>query len=76
VRIGIHQAEASRSGLDYVGSGVNVAARIGATAAAGEILASADTLRAAAARYAEEDRRQVDLKGIAEPVEVVRIGWQ
>jgi class 3 adenylate cyclase len=76
VRIGVHQAEASRSGLDYVGSGVNVAARIGATAAAGEILASADTLRAAAGRYAEEDRRPVDLKGIAEPVEVVRIGWQ
>jgi class 3 adenylate cyclase len=54
--------------------GVHTAARIGAIAGAGEIVASAssvDGLDELEVSY----RRMVDLKGIAGPVEVVRIDW-
>ena len=76
VRIGIHQAEANRVGLDYAGSGVNQAARIGDAAEGGEVLVSAATLAAARHAYAETGRRTVELKGISAPVEVVAIDWR
>jgi class 3 adenylate cyclase len=74
VRIGVHQAEANRVGLDYAGIGVNQAARIGA-AEGGEILVSAPTLKAVRHAYAEAGRRTVELRGISAPVEVVSIEW-
>jgi class 3 adenylate cyclase len=76
VRIGIHQAEANRVGLDYTGVGVNQAARIGDAAAANEVLVSAATLAAARHSYAESGRRTVELKGISAPAEVVSINWK
>lgn len=76
VRIGVHQAEASRTGLDYHGTGVNMAARIGGAAGAGEVLVSADTLAEASHRYTESDRRSAELKGISGPVEVVALDWR
>lgn len=75
VRIGIHGATANRVGLDYVGTGVNQAARIGAAADGGEILVSAATLASARHAFGERARRTVELKGIAAPVEVVSIAW-
>ena len=50
VRIGLHAADANRRGADYSGMGVHVAARVGALAAGGEILATADTLAEAGER--------------------------
>jgi class 3 adenylate cyclase len=76
VRIGVHLATATRSGLDYVGTGVHVAARIGAAAAGGEILGSATTLDAIRGRFAEQERRTIELKGVADPIEVVSIDWR
>lgn len=75
VRIGIHAAEANRVGLDYVGSGVNQASRIGSVAAGDEILVSASTLAAARHVFATSTPRSVDLKGLSAPVEVVSIIW-
>jgi class 3 adenylate cyclase len=75
VRIGIHRSEANRSGLDYVGSGVNLAARLAGAAGAGEILVSHVTLDAGRRRYDETDRRVVELKGVAAPVDAVSIAW-
>ena len=75
VRIGIHQAEANRVGLDYAGSGVNQAARIADAARGGEVLVSGATLSVARRSYRERDRRTVELKGISAPVEVVGIDW-
>jgi class 3 adenylate cyclase len=72
----VHWAEASRSGLDYIGQGVNQAARIGQVASGGEILVSAETLAELRQTFAEAGRRSVTLKGIAAPVEVVSIGWR
>jgi class 3 adenylate cyclase len=76
VRIGIHQAEANRVGLDYAGLGVNQAARISDAAIGGEVLVSASTLGEARHSYTESGRRSVELKGISAPVEVVAISWR
>ncbi len=75
VRIGVHAADASRIGGKYTGRGVHTAARIGAVAGAGEIVASATTV-AELDGIDVGDRRVVELKGIAEPVEVVSIAWR
>ena len=76
VRIGVHWAEATRSGLDYIGAGVNQAARIGSIAVGAEILVSAATLAVSRGTYAEKERRSVELKGISTPVEVAAIDWR
>ena len=75
VRIGIHQAQANRVGLDYAGIGVNQAARIGAAARGGEILLSASSLTGTRTAIDESGRRMAELKGISEPVELVSVGW-
>jgi class 3 adenylate cyclase len=75
VRIGIHGAQVNRVGLDYTGSGVNQAARVGAIADGGEILVSASTLAGARHQFTERARRTVELKGLSAPVEVVSIDW-
>ena len=71
----MHRAEANRAGLDYIGTGVNLAARVGAQAAGAEILVSAPTLAISRRTYTESGRRTVELKGISAPVEVVSIDW-
>lgn len=76
VRIGIHAAEATHLGKDYRGRGVHVAARVGALAEGGEILASEATLAGAIERFSVGDSRTVSLKGISEPVEVVTVDWR
>lgn len=73
VRIGLHMVDATRKGRDYAGKGVHEAARIGALATGGEILASADVVRAARARFPVSEPRRVELKGVSEPVEVASI---
>jgi hypothetical protein len=45
-------------------------------AGAAEILVSASMLATARRAYAELDRRTVSLKGIAQPIEVVSLGWR
>jgi class 3 adenylate cyclase len=76
VRIGIHRAEAGRSGLDYLGIGVNQAARVGAAAAGGEILVTAPTLDASRRSSVQAQRRTLELKGLTEPVEVAALEWR
>jgi class 3 adenylate cyclase len=74
VRIGLHATEATKVGANYSGMGVHTAARIGAVGVAGEIVASASSVDGVD-ELEVSDRRMVDLKGIAEPVEVVSIAW-
>ena len=72
VRIGLHSAAATAIGDDYAGLGVHEAARVGALAEAGEILATAiDRGRDTAVIEGEE--REVALKGIPHPVRVVSV---
>jgi class 3 adenylate cyclase len=74
VRIGIHRAAATRVGLDYRGKGVHEAARIAATAQGGEVLASWHS--AQPCKFAISEPREVSLKGIAQPVQVVSVSWR
>ena len=75
VRIGIHAAEATRSGTDYIGTGVSLAARIGAAASGSEILVSRTTLDAARRSFPVTGERTLELKGIAAPTDVVGVVW-
>jgi SARP family transcriptional regulator, regulator of embCAB operon len=76
VRIGVHGTEASRRGANYRGKGVHEAARIGALAGGGEIVASRATALAAKCRVPYSGPRVVNLKGVADPVEVVSVDWR
>jgi class 3 adenylate cyclase len=75
LRIGIHTSEATYVGDDYRGKGVHTAARIGAVARGEEILVSASSL-AASLDVRRGDPRSEQLKGLAEPVEVVPVAWR
>jgi class 3 adenylate cyclase len=71
----VHADDAVRVGDNYAGRGVHTAARIGAVAGAGEIVASATTVEAMPG-LSVADRRSVELKGLVEPVEVVSVEWR
>ncbi len=76
VRIGLHTAEAIRHDGDYSGSGVHIAARVGAIGGGEEIVVSAAALKAAGKiPYPVADTRSVDLKGVSAPVEVSNLDW-
>jgi class 3 adenylate cyclase len=75
VRIGLHTADATQRGADYSGIGVHVAARIGALAGAGEILASAATLEQAG-DVAMSAARSESVRGVTTPVEIAAIAWR
>jgi class 3 adenylate cyclase len=74
VRIGLHQAEATREGADYQGRGVHEAARIAGLAQGGEIVASRATVDGLGG-VELSDPRPATLKGLSQPVEVVSITW-
>ncbi len=74
VRIGLHTADATQAEGNFSGKGVHEAARIGALAQAGEILVSKST--ASGTRFSISEPREVTLKGILEPVEVVSVNWR
>jgi class 3 adenylate cyclase len=75
VRIGLHSSEATQRGADYSGLGVHVAARVGALATGGEILATSATLEQAG-DVATTDLRSVTVRGVATAVEIATIAWR
>jgi class 3 adenylate cyclase len=76
VRIGVHAAEATSRPGDYGGRGVHQAARIAALAEGGEILASEETLGSGDGSLTASESREVQLKGLSEPVRVVSVDWR
>ncbi len=76
VRIGLHEAEATKRGKDFGGKGVHVAARIGALADAGQILVSVSTFGGDPPSFQLTGERAVKLKGVAEPVSIASVDWQ
>ena len=79
IRIGAHTGGAFKTGTyltDYGGQGVHVAARIGAAAAAGEILVSRETLEGVASAFRLSEPRTESLKGFERPVDVVSVDWR
>ena len=75
VRMGLHATAATHDGTDYTGLGVHTAARIGALAGAGEISVSVETI-AGVPDARTSAPRTAQLKGIAEPVDVVAVEWR
>jgi class 3 adenylate cyclase len=73
VRVGAHEAEATRSVDDYGGRGVHEAARIAALASGGEVLVSIRTVESAGSRHPVTQTRSAALKGLAEPVKVASL---
>jgi class 3 adenylate cyclase/predicted negative regulator of RcsB-dependent stress response len=76
VRIGLHEAEATKEGANWSGVGVHAAARIGALAAGEEIVVSRDTAQAAETSFGLSEPRTTSLKGISQGVEVVTVDWR
>jgi class 3 adenylate cyclase len=74
VRIGVHATGATQVGKNFTGKGVHEASRIAALAAGGEVVASRAT--AAGSRYAVSEPREVEIRGVSEPVEVVTVDWR
>lgn len=75
VGIGIHAGETIEADGGYVGSPVNIAARICAQAGPGEVLVS-ETVRALTATVLPvqfKSRGRRDLKGIADPIELFAV---
>lgn len=72
IRIGVHATSASAAGGRYRGRGVHEASRIAALAGPDEILASRVTVPAG---FPVSEPREVAVKGISKPVEVVRVDW-
>ncbi len=73
VRIGLHMTDATRKAEDYAGKGVHTAARIGALATGGEIVASRAVIEAAKTRFPVSPFRSVELKGVVDPIDVASI---
>jgi class 3 adenylate cyclase len=76
VRIGVHTAEVTDREGDYGGKGVHTAARVGAAAAANEILVTLVALDGVDGRFTTSDERALQLKGLAEPVLVATVDWR
>ena len=79
VRIGAHAGNAFKTGAgftDYGGQSVHTAARIGAAAAAGEVLVSRETLDGIETAFRLSEPRVTSLKGFGEPMEVVSVDWR
>jgi len=75
--VGIHVGETVPLDGQFVGSAVNVAARIGSLAGDGELLVT-DTVRGLVRTntpFRFEDRGPIPLKGIAEPIHVFAVDW-
>ena len=76
--VGIHAGETVPLEGQFVGSAVNIAARIGAMAGDGELLVT-DTVRSlvrTGSPYPFEDRGPVALKGVREPIHLYAVEWR
>lgn len=77
IRIGLHRAEATRRGRNFSGHGVHVAALVGAAAGNDEIVVSRAVVDdAGPIRFGLSEPREVELKGVKEPVEVRSVDWR
>jgi class 3 adenylate cyclase len=77
VGIGLHAGEPVAQEGDFIGAAVNVAARIGAAAGAGQLLIS-EVVRGlvrTGAPFPMRDRGPVTLKGLSEPIRLYEVVW-
>jgi class 3 adenylate cyclase len=74
VRIGIHTADAVLRGADFSGVGVHVASRLADLADGGQVLVSAEAASEAGS-VRISNRRAIEIRGVAAPVEVGELVW-
>jgi class 3 adenylate cyclase len=75
VRIGVHTAQVTDRRGEYTGVGVHAAARVGAAARGGEVLASREALEATAGLFSVSDEREIEGKGLGAPLAVASVDW-
>ncbi len=78
LHLGVHAGDVIREKDNVYGGAVNIAARISALSAAGQLLSS-DTVRSLARTSVAvnfEDQGEQSLKGISEPVRVYDVRWR
>lgn len=75
IRIGLHTAEATSRGDDYIGQAVHTASRVAATGGPGEIIASAGTVEATTEPIEIAEERVASLKGLTTPLKLARLSW-
>ena len=75
VRVGVHTGPAVRRGRDWFGTTVNTAARLAGHAEPNQALISAATHAEIGARASRAlaDRRELSLRGVADPIAVWRL---
>ena len=71
-RVGVNAGPMIAAGGDYYGRAVNIAARIAAQAAPGEVLVGESVARSSCGRVCFDSIGAVALKGVAEPVALYR----
>src|SRR5688572_11563990 len=69
-RIGVHAGDTLYRDGDYYGRAVNLASRVGARAAGGEVLVTRPVVEAAGRHLEFEHIGEVKLKGFSEPTEL------
>ena len=75
VRIGIHAGEAVEDESDLIGNMVNIASRVAAAAAPGEICVTEPVADKVSDRFHLEDRGLHTLKGVARPRHLLSVQW-
>jgi class 3 adenylate cyclase len=77
VSIGINSGEAVPDGDDFLGTAVNIAARLADSAAGGEVLVTSVVrdLVASSGEFKFLPEQQLSLKGISEPQRVCNVSW-
>ena len=76
VRIGVHAGEAVEEDGDLVGRVINVAARVTAETAPGEILVTEPVADYVGGQLRLEDRGLRELRGLAQPRHVLAVRWE
>ena len=77
VRIGLNAGEPIAEAADLFGTAVNLAARIAAQAAGGEILVANVVRELSAGKgFLFSDRGDVDLRGFEDPVRLYEVHWR
>jgi adenylate cyclase len=77
IRIGLNSGEAVPDGDDFLGTAVNIAARLADAAAGGEVFVTAVVrdLVASSGEFKFLPEQQIDLKGISEPQRACLVSW-
>ncbi len=76
VRMGMHVGEVIEEGGDFFGRSVILAARIAAQARGGELLISSALHESCGGRFATDDGRELELKGLTGAHRVYAVDWK